>query len=75
MEGVVELAEEVFDLPVSLNSPTNVPGLESIVRNPMYSTGVGLMMFGKEQEDESPTGSASKEGLFDRVRRWFGDNV
>ncbi|MDP4660637.1 MAG: cell division protein FtsA, partial [OM182 bacterium] len=42
MEGVVDLAEEIFHAPVRIGAPHNVAGLADIVRNPIYSTGVGL---------------------------------
>ncbi|HMY38907.1 MAG TPA: cell division protein FtsA, partial [Marinagarivorans sp.] len=43
MEGVIELAEEIFDMPVRLGIPQNVRGMRDIVTNPIYSTGVGLL--------------------------------
>ncbi|HEY7771859.1 MAG TPA: cell division protein FtsA, partial [Marinagarivorans sp.] len=43
MEGVVELAEEIFHMPVRLGAPQNISGLRDIVNNPIYSTGVGLL--------------------------------
>ncbi len=42
MEGAVELAEEVFHMPVRLGSPQYVEGLMDVIRNPIYATGVGL---------------------------------
>ncbi len=45
MEGVVDLAEEIFHMPVRLGSPQNVRGLTDIVQNPIYSTGVGLLKY------------------------------
>lgn len=75
MEGVVDLAEEIFHMPVSLGSPRNVAGLKDIVRNPIYATGVGLLLYGQEQEAENPGGKRSSGvGLGARIRRWFGDN-
>ena len=43
MEGVIDLAEEIFHAPVSLGAPQDVAGLKDIVRNPIYATGVGLL--------------------------------
>ena len=54
MEGVIELAEEIFHMPVTLGSPRNVAGLKDIVRNPIYATGVGLLLYGKQREEEQP---------------------
>lgn len=52
MEGVVELAEEIFHMPVRLGSPHDVNGLSDIVDNPIYSTGVGLLIYGMQQQRE-----------------------
>lgn len=46
MEGVTELAEEIFRMPVRVACPQNVRGLADVVRNPIYSTGVGLLQYG-----------------------------
>lgn len=74
MEGVVDLAEEIFHMPVSLGSPRNVAGLKDIVQNPIYATGVGLLLYGQEREAENPAGARSGGGLGARIKRWFGDN-
>jgi cell division protein FtsA len=46
MEGVVELAEQVFNLPVRRGLPKDITGLVDVVNSPMYATGVGLVMYG-----------------------------
>ncbi|XOV84319.1 MAG: cell division protein FtsA [bacterium] len=75
MEGVIELAEEIFHMPVSLGSPRNVAGLKDIVRNPVYATGVGLLQYGLEREKEMPTrGRARKGGLLERFKTWLREN-
>ena len=48
MEGAIELAEEVFHMPVRLGVPQYVSGLVDVVRNPIYSTGVGLLLYARE---------------------------
>ncbi|MDE0419545.1 MAG: cell division protein FtsA [Gammaproteobacteria bacterium] len=75
MEGVVELAEEVFHMPVDLAAPTRVAGIADIVSNPIYSTGVGLLMYGMEQEKESGRRGrrTNRSGAFARLRSWFND--
>jgi len=75
MEGVVELAEEIFHMPVRLGAPTAVSGLSDIVDNPIHSTGVGLLLYGLQNQREggvsnSPS-SDSGEGLFGRMKQWF----
>jgi cell division protein FtsA len=80
MEGVIELAEEIFHMPVRLGMPTNVKGLADIVRNPIYSTGVGLLMYGMKQHrhrDGSHDPVSVKEtkvSVVSRVKNWFKNN-
>ena len=72
MEGLVELAEEIFHMPVNVGSPTNVKGLKDIVKNPIYATGVGLLMYGKEKEEEQAAEVPSRVGgMYGKVRDWF----
>jgi len=75
MEGVVELAEEIFHMPVRLGAPTAVSGLSDIVDNPIHSTGVGLLLYGLQNQREggvsSSPSSDSGEGLFGRMKQWF----
>lgn len=51
MEGVVELAEEIFHMPVRLACPQAVSGMTEVVNNPIYATGVGLLIHGFRQMD------------------------
>ncbi len=75
MEGVIELAEEIFHMPVSLGSPNNVAGLKDIVRDPVYATGVGLLQYGKQREEEMPgRGRSRGAGVFSKTRKWLSDN-
>jgi len=77
MEGVVELAEEIFHMPVRLGSPQYVTGLVDVVRNPIYATGVGLLLFGDQHRGgrggESLTGGSTK-GVWERMKNWFKGN-
>ena len=77
MEGVIELAEEIFHMPVRLGVPQHVAGLVDVVRNPIYATGVGLLLFGSqrrhERGGESVSGSG-KKGVFERMKFWFKGN-
>ncbi|MAV32952.1 MAG: cell division protein FtsA [Gammaproteobacteria bacterium] len=77
MEGVVDLAEEIFHAPVRVGSPNNVCGLDDIVRNPIYSTGVGLLLYGLKQYQEQGgvKGGEHKIHLVSRVKNWFRGGV
>mgnify|MGYP001819890351 FL=1 len=79
MEGVVELAEEIFHMPVRVGYPQTVQGLNDIVRNPIYATSVGLLLYGAEHNQELGAGAAGKsgsagEGLFSRAKTWLQSN-
>ncbi len=74
IEGVIELAEEIFHMPVSVGSPRNVEGLRDIVRNPVYATGVGLLLYGKEREKEQLGLKQSRLPSFGRLKKWLNDN-
>ena len=45
LEGLLDLAEEIFETPVRLGTPTHIGGLQDVVRSPMYTTGVGVGAF------------------------------
>ena len=75
MEGVIELAEEIFHVPVSLGIPRYVQGLKDIVRNPIYATSVGLLLYGKEREEEAAGRQKRRGGgTWNRFRNWLGEN-
>jgi len=73
MEGVAELAEEIFHMPVRIGMPVEVNGLVDIVRNPTYSTAVGLLLYGMKQAQEREGSAVREPGitLFDRVKSLF----
>jgi cell division protein FtsA len=77
IEGVVELAEEIFHKPVSIGLPRNVNGLSDIVRNPVYATGVGLLLYGRQQDrvrrERGITGDMG-ESFVDRLKAWWRNN-
>ena len=76
MEGLIELAEEVFHMPVRLGVPRHVSGLPAVVGNPIHATGVGLLLFarnnrgafGRDFED------AGAHSIWSRMKRWFQGN-
>jgi len=77
MEGVVELAEEIFHMPVRLASPQGVAGLSDVVNNPMYATGVGLLMYGLQQQESggtTPVKAEDGESLMEKIKNWFTGN-
>ncbi|NMT64014.1 cell division protein FtsA [Marinobacter orientalis] len=74
MEGVVELAEEIFHMPVRLACPQAVSGMTEVVNNPIYATGVGLLIHGFRQMDLGRAPALKGEDaptLFERIKSWF----
>lgn len=74
MEGVVELAEEIFHMPVRLASPQAVSGMTEVVNNPIYATGVGLLIYGFRQMDigRGPVlRGDNAPSLLERMKSWF----
>jgi cell division protein FtsA len=77
MEGVVELAEEIFHMPVRVGCPQSVMGLTDIVRNPIYATGVGLLLYGAGQGDEGVVRGGkglTQAGMWPRFKGWLQNN-
>jgi cell division protein FtsA len=81
LEGVPEVAEQIFDLPVRRGYPLGVGGLSDVINNPMFATAVGLVIYGVKQE----AGQAEKifrirqKNIFNRVatrmKKWFKDVI
>lgn len=73
MEGAVELAEEIFHMPVRVGSPQHAKGLNDIIRNPIYATSVGLLIFGARDEGAPVAARSSGFGadLLAGIKEWF----
>lgn len=77
MPGMVELAEEVFHMPVRIGVPKYVGGLAEVVKTPRFSTGVGLLLFGKDQIQTLSGSKVSSSRIgqtFSRMKAWFAGN-
>ena len=78
LNGLPDVAESVFDLPVRLGRPANIGGLVDIVSNPMFATGVGLVIFGASNESENKfrirDGNIFNK-IINRMKKWFGDVI
>ena len=74
MEGAIELAEEIFHVPVRLGVPGQVRGLAAAVQNPIYSTAVGLLLYARENAAPAARGTLLGNGMggaLGRVKSWF----
>lgn len=77
MQGMIELGEEVFHMPVRLGLPSYAGGLSEVIRNPRYSTGVGLLMAGLSQHQRQQIEkmqSGSFKQIVGRMKKWFETN-
>jgi cell division protein FtsA len=78
LEGMPELAEQVFNLPVRRGAPVGVGGLVDLVSSPIYATGVGLVLYGSQHREQSQSRFKVGEGnLFSKVthrmKEWIGE--
>ena len=76
MQGMVELGEEVFHMPVRMGWPRYEGGLSDVMHNPRYATCIGLLMAGLEARGrDAPklTGSSFKD-ILERMKSWFKGN-
>ncbi len=71
IEGLAELAEEIFQMPVRVGAPARVKGLTEVVNNPAYSTGVGLLVYGVHNRRSSLGHGRSGDGIIQRFKRWL----
>ncbi len=72
--GLIELAEEIFHMTVRMGGPQNVTGLIEVVKNPIHSTGVGLLMYGREHQSLGRSNDSEGLGWFSKMTNWFQGN-
>jgi cell division protein FtsA len=78
LDGVTDIAESVFNLPTRQGKPRGISGLVDVVNNPMYATGVGLVLYGAKNQTEKKF-RIRDANIFNRVmnrmKRWFRDVI
>ncbi len=79
MEGAVELAEEIFHMPVRLALPKGVRGMGDILNSPIYATGIGLLQYAKQdirhlREAVAVEDVVEGPNVFSRMKAWFQGN-
>ena len=75
MEGIKDLAERVFEMPVKLGVPCGFGGLTEAAKSPIHATGVGLCMYGLEQRKKTSrkksfAGEDNFKRIFDKMKTW-----
>lgn len=77
LDGIAELGEQIFNLPTRVGYPRGVGGLKDVVMSPMYSTAVGLLMYGARKEGMEQRFRIRDAHIFNRIltrmRKWFSD--
>jgi cell division protein FtsA len=74
MEGAIELAEEIFHMPVRLGVPQGVKGLSEVVNSPAYATAVGLLLYARENSTPTVRSAGLGDGVngaLQRMKGWF----
>jgi len=77
MKGMVELAEEVFHMPVRVGTPEYLGGLSERVKSPRFATSVGLLLIGLEKHETDQAAriqGASFKQVLERMKSWFQQN-
>jgi len=73
LEGIEEVAEGIFDLPVRRGDPSGVGGLVDRVSTPDFATSVGLILYGYDIWQEKGLARERKKGAWARIKDWFGE--
>ncbi|MBN1930063.1 MAG: cell division protein FtsA [Desulfobacterales bacterium] len=78
LEGVTEIAESISNLPTRLGKPQGISGLVDVVNNPMFATGVGLVLYGAKNRNTKKFRIRDTNifnRLINRMKRWFKDVI
>lgn len=74
VRGLTELAEEIFHMPVRMGTPLHVSGLTDVAHNPIYSTSVGLLIYGKDHHGRDLGFNDDGGNLWSTIKNWFQGN-
>jgi len=71
LEGLEEVAEEIFDLPVRRGDPSGVGGLVDRISTPDYATSMGLILYGYNQLKEKGLSKKREKSVWAKIRDWL----
>lgn len=78
LKGIPELGEQILHIPVRIGCPQGVDGLTEVTQNPVYSTGVGLVLFGSREKPKGFNGNGG-EKIFskfsEKIKKWFEEVI
>jgi cell division protein FtsA len=78
LEGVTDVAETILSLPTRLGKPQGISGLVDVVNNPMYATGVGLVIYGAKNQNAKKFRIRDTNifnRIINRMKNWFKEVV
>ena len=79
LQGIPEMAEQIFDSPARTGYPQSISGLVDVVNKPMYATAVGLVLYGAQRTQEGKKFRIRDTNIFgrvmDRMKKWFKDVI
>ncbi len=77
MEGMSEIAEDIFQLPVRRGLPKGIGGLVDVVNSPIYATSIGLLLYGMKKGSNGNSRGLGERNLFEkifvRMKGWIED--
>ncbi len=73
LPGTVELAEQIFDMPVRVGIPRGFEGLGETIESPIHATGVGLIHYGIRHSGEVARKSKAR-GILKKIEKWFNEH-
>ena len=78
LDDCTDIAEAIFNVPTRLGKPRGITGLVDVVNNPMYATGVGLVVYGARNQSQKKfriRDSNIFNRVMNRMKRWFKDII
>ncbi len=77
LEGIVDMAERIFQVPARIGYPKDVAGLSGIVKEPMYATALGLVMYGAKERKKKRKFRIRDSNIFLKImntmKKWFSE--
>lgn len=73
LPGAIEMAEQIFDMPVRIGNPSGFDGLTELAQSPIHATGIGLIHYGLRHGDEVARAGKTR-GLLKKIEKWFNEH-
>lgn len=73
LDGIDVITERIFNLPVRISQPVNVSGLKDKIASPIYSTAVGLAVYGLREESYGFYENQNQDNFLNKVKNSISD--